>query len=875
MIDLIRGCFPAGRGPSLVVLLCIALAATAHAQTALDLEPPKMTTFVPAEYPKALLDRGLRGQVVLELDLDTEGAVKKAAIADSAGPDFDAAALEAARKLVFTPARQGGKPIAVRIKFRYEFAPEERLERRPRSASLGRYDRRGPETAPPGFSSLEGILTERGTGKPIPGALVTVPGLGAETVSDGDGRFRFGALKAGTHAVYAPGADHKPLRASATIVDGKTTTLRLRAERLSYTIYRASAEAPPEPGEVARRSLGVEEIQRIPGVNGDAFKVVQNLPGVARATAGSGQIVVRGSAPGDTIVSVEGLRIPLLYHFGGVYSVINTDLLESIDFYPGGYPVRYGRQTGGLIFARLASPKDSDRWGGYIESNVFHTGALLHGPLGKDTHLTLAGRRSYIDLLLNAFVPKSALPFTFSPRYYDYQAKLDHRFGERTDATLFLFGSDDSLTAVLSEPPAAFPAAHGNLESTSRFGALMGVLRHRGAGWNSTTTLGALLTGVDASFGDLFRLSISSREYTLRQDFVIGEGPVQLRTGLDLVCNPFAVEVYAPALRTTGERGSVQQPPSDNSRMGIQQRGFFLSPAAYFDTVLRLHPRLDVVPGVRLDLYRGDSGGESFTPRLNVRYRLTDQWTIKGATGMGSQRPQPQEVSRGFGNPSLLPFRSYESAAGFEYKVTDAIDLDIQGFRKDLWDVVVVGPGIVPTPPFVGTGTGRIVGMELLLRHKPIARFFGWLSYTLQKATRIDRPGEPERPFGWDQTHILTALGTYKLPANWEVGARFRLVTGNPMTAVATAAWNDQNDTYTPVPSACAYCDRLPTFHQLDVRVDKRWAFDSWMLNIYLDVQNVYNRGNPEAIQYNFDATQHAYATGLPIIPSLGLRGEF
>ena len=858
-----------------LAFLALLLPFAAHAQTPPDLEPPKMTTFAPATYPKALLDRGLRGQVVLELDLDTQGRVQKAAVVDSAGPDFDAAALEAARKLVFTPARQGGKAIPVRIKFRYEFAPEERLDRRPPSPSLGRYDRRGPETAPPGFSSVDGTLLERGTGKPIAGALISVPDLGAEAVSDGDGHFRFGVLKAGTHAVYVPGADHKPLRTTVTISDGKTATLKLRAERLSYTIYRASAEAPPEPGEVARRSLGVEEIQRIPGVNGDAFKVVQNLPGVARATAGSGQIVVRGSAPGDTIVSVEGVRIPLLYHFGGVYSVINTDLLDSIDFYPGGYPVRYGRQTGGLIFAHLATPKPDERWGGYLESNVFHTGALLHGPLGKDTQITIAGRRSYIDVLLNTVVPKSALPFTFSPRYYDYQAKLDHRFSERTDATLFLFGSDDALTAVLSTPPAAFPNAHGNLESTSRFGALMGVMRHRGDGWNSTTTLGALLTGLDASFGDLFRLSISSREYTLRQDFVIGDGPVQLRTGLDILCNPFSVDIYAPALRTTGEQGQVQNAPADNKRLGVQQAGFFLSPAAYFDTVLRLHPKLDVVPGVRLDLYRGDSGGETFTPRLNVRYRLTDQWTLKGATGMGSQRPQPQELGRTFGNPSLLPFRSYETAAGLEYKFTDAIDLDIQGFRKDLWDVVVVGPGIVPTPPFVGTGKGRIIGLELLLRHKAVGPFFGWLSYTLQKATRQDSPSAPERPFGWDQTHILTALGSYKLPRNWEVGARFRLVTGNPMTAVATAAWNDQNDTYTQVPSSCVNCARLPTFHQLDVRIDKRWVFDAWMLNLYLDVQNVYNRANPEAIQYNFDATQHAYATGLPIIPSFGVRGEF
>ena len=165
--------------------------------------------------------------------------------------------------------------------------------------------------------------------------------------------------------------------------------------------------------------------------------------------------------------------------------------------------------------------------------------------------------------------------------------------------------------------------------------------------------------------------------------------------------------------------------------------------------------------------------------------------------------------------------------------------------------------------------------MEVLLRRKPGSQFFGWISYTLQHATRIDHPGDPVRLFGWDQTHILTALGTYKLPLNFEIGLRFRLVTGNPTTLNGTAVYNEQTDTYQRVASACQLCARLPTFHQLDVRVDKKFIFDSWMLNLYLDVQNAYNRGNPEGVQYNYDATLSQYATGLPIIPSFGIRGEF
>lgn len=836
--------------------------------------PPELIKPAEPEYPAALDGKGVRGVVVVELDIGADGKVKKAAIAESAGPEFDAAALAAAQKLEFAPARQAGKPLAVRIRFRFQFAPRFAAERRGAVGSQGRFDRRELEVAPAGFSSLDGQIVERGTGRPVVGAAVAVPELAAEVVTDGDGRFRFGLLRAGTFELVVPGTDHKAMRQRVAIASGKTTSVKLRAERLSYTVYRATAEAPPEPGQVARRSLGVEEIQRIPGVQGDAFKVVQNLPGVARGTAGSGLLVVRGSSPMDTSINVEGVRIPLLYHFGGVYSIVNTDMLESIDFYPGGYPVRFGRQTGGLINARLAAPREEERWTGYVESNLFHTGFLAKGPLSKDTNLAIAARRSYIDAVLGLDVVAQYLPFTLAPAYYDYQVKLDHRISPRTSLTLFLFGTDDRLTALLKDPPAAFPAARGEIETVTSFATLVGVLRHSGEGWSSTTTLGATLGGGNASFGELFRFDLSNREYTLRQDFSIGQGPVVLRPGLDIFCNPFDISVYAPQVAMSSERGSGSGPPTSARSILAEQGGYFVAPAAHFDAVFKLRPDLEVVPGLRMDLFGGASGGEALTPRMNVRYNVASSVLLKGSSGMTVQRPQPQEVAKGFGNPSLLPFRSYESALGFEWKATDAIDLDIQVFNKELRDLVTFPKSVLPTAP-VNSGTGRIVGAEVLLRHKPVGRFFGWLAYTLQRATRVDAPGQPERLFGWDQTHILTALGSYKLPDNWEFGARFRLVTGNPITPVVSAVYNEKNDSYTRVASAEPNSDRLPSFHQLDVRADKKFVFDSWLLNLYLDVQNVYNHGNPENIQYNYDATRKQYATGLPIIPSIGIRAEF
>ena len=846
--------------------------ATAAVQA--QIVPPKLLKFVPAKYPRELLAKGLRGAVVLHLALDRQGAVTKVTVVKGAGPLFDAAAIEAGKQLQFTPALLDGKPVPVAIRYRYRFMPETLMTRRGHSRSLGRYERREHVWAFEGFASVTGTLLERGTGRPLVGAVVHIPKLDKEALTDTDGMFRFGVLPKGKHRLYVPGADHKPVRVTVDVQDGRTTTLILRPERKSYTLYRATAKAPPQPGEMARRSLSAEEIQRIPGVYGDSFRVVQNLPGVARA--GGGLLVVRGSAPFDTQMFIEGQRVQVFYHFGGLYSILNTDILEGVDFTAGGYPLRYGRGMGGVLTARLAIPKD-ERWNGYIETNVFHTGALIKGPINKDTHLAVAGRRSYIDAILGAVVPDGVLPFSQAPRYWDWQLKVDHRINPRTNLTAMAYGSADGVKALIDTPPSAFPDLKGDLENDTGFNAVLAVLRHDGGDWTSKTMAGVLWGGGDIRVGNLFKVEGGGQEVTVRQDFQFGKGPLAVRTGLDLYVVPFQFNAAGPAVAFTGERGTIANPPSGLARAYISKSEVIAMPGVYVDAVFRLNPQLEVVPGVRVDLFRGLGNGESLTPRLNARYIYDNKLTLKAATGTTSQPAQPPQYFEDFGNPNLLPAFSWETAGGFEYKITDWIDLDALVFYKDQWNLHVASQDLVPTVGnlFNNDGTGTIYGFEALLRHTTHGRFFGWISYTLQRATRVDHPGDPARLFGWDQTHIVTALGSYKLANNWEVGFRFRLTSGNPQTALSTAVYNEQNDTYTRIRSTCVNCTRLPAFHQLDLRIDKKWVYDRWMLNLYLDVQNVYNRMNPTFVSYNFDASKKAFGVGLPIIPSLGMRAEF
>jgi hypothetical protein len=79
---------------------------------------------------------------------------------------------------------------------------------------------------------------------------------------------------------------------------------------------------------------------------------------------------------------------------------------------------------------------------------------------------------------------------------------------------------------------------------------------------------------------------------------------------------------------------------------------------------------------------------------------------------------------------------------------------------------------------------------------------------------------------------------------------------------------------YFPIPGEQG-SERMGAWHQIDIRIDRRWVFDRWMLTAYLDVQNAYNRLNPEGYFYSYDYRDRAQISGLPIIPSLGVKGEF
>ncbi len=833
---------------------------------------PKIKTYVEPVYPPERLAKGEKADVVVELVLDATGKVTNAKIVLSGGDDFDAAALAAARQLLFEPATSDGKPIPAKIaKYRFRFDFKEV----PKEPTPGPTTK--PEVPSAPSISISGKL-KTPTEEPIAGAVVVAAasnGTKVQAVTDASGTFLFADLPDGKYELHVEVPGFAPFVADETVKKGIVTEVVYRPSLADGGIdIVVKGEKPPR--EVVKRVLEQREISRIPGTNGDALRAIQNLPGVARPPGFAGLLIIRGSAPTDTNVFIDGTLVPLVYHFGGLSSVVPTEVVEKFDFYPGNFGTEYGRVMGGIVDVALRSPTKEGAHG-LIQFDIIDGRILAEGAIDSKTRFLVAGRRSWVDVWLKPVLEKTGTGVSTAPVYYDYQLMLERDLDAKTTARLAFFGSDDRLAITLNTPSSADPAAGGDISAHTGFFRLQGrtdTLLTKDTHWINTVAYGRDV--IDFTIGDYF-FRLNSHPITYRSDLRTKlSKEIAVIGGVDFLWNPFDVTLHFPPPPQPGEAaGPFFARPAPT----LSTSSSLFRPAIY--GLLELSPTkvLKFLPGVRLD-YAKDSQQWNLSPRVAMFLDIVPEFpktTLKAAAGVFFQPPQPQESISPFGTPGLKNNRAIHYDVGAVQQLTKQVDITVDGFYKDLSDLVVRKSSASTTASgitYTNDGIGRVLGLEVLLKYKPDDRFFGWLAYTLSHSQRRDTAGAPWRNAQYDQTHIFTILGSYRLGRGWELGARWRYVSGSMFTPNHGGVSDFDAGSYAPIPSYPAFGERLPAFHQGDIRVDKVWKFSSWKLSAYLDVQNVYNHANPEGVRYNYNYSQRDIITGLPIIPNLGIRGE-
>jgi TonB family protein len=833
---------------------------------------------VEASYPRSEDAAGRSATVVLELAIDAAGAVSRAHVTQSAGPEFDAAAERAARQFVFEPAEIDGKPAPIRLLYRYEFV-------------------RKVET--PTTAELAGQVRDARTKKPLPSVHVTVDG-GATATTDVEGRFRIDALAPGKHTVTLSGDQLTDVQTTEQLEVGRRATVTYDVE-----VQDESAPAdekddlevvvtpPAVQKQVVSTVVSADEARTVPGTQGDVLKVVENLPGVARAAIGSGQLVVWGAAPQDTRVFMDGVPLPSLYHQGGFRSVIHSDMVESVELVPGGWGAEYGRGIGGLVGVHL-KPLDADGFHGSASADLLDASADVREKISERVSVEVAGRESYLEQILPLFTSRNIGEYVPIPRHYDAQARVVLRAAPGETLELGGLLSGDSVSDdVPSEDPT-------NVQTQTHSTSFQRVWLR----WKKQTADGAEIAVVPSLGFDSDSLVDQFGEVptALRVDSTLGsvraswrkqmESWLTLAVGVDaqVTLSHFSRTGSSTSPPRTGDPYVFGQPPSDQvahddgTTLSASSAPYATTDFALFDG------RLHLVPGIRIEPYLqtanrtappvGDTPPvglfEESTvvePRLSARWSPVRAMTWKVGWGIYHQPPAPADLSSVFGNPTLGIESAQHVLWGVEAGSMDTLSFEATAFLTTSKNLAVRSP--LPSPlvaqSLVDTGIGRTRGVQVLLRKQLAKKFFGWVTYTLSRSERANAPGDSFSLYDFDQTHVLSAVASYEIGAGFVVGTRARYATGYPRTPVTSSYFDVQTGTYQPFFGALN-STRIPDFIQWDIRVAKTFALGAASLETYLDVQNVTDRANPEEIVYSLDYSQRRYITGLPILPVAGAR---
>jgi hypothetical protein len=676
--------------------------------------------------------------------------------------------------------------------------------------------------------------------------------------------------------------------------------------------------APEVPEEVdvhgARHEIGVTtlssaDVREMPGAFGDPFRAIEALPGVSAVVSGLPFFYIRGAPPNDNAYFVDGIRVPFLFHVGIGEGVIHPALIDRVDFYPGAAPAAYGGSAGAVIAGETRDPAATRH--GEVEVRLIDAGALLESPLGDGRGSALvAGRYGYPGPVLGAITPSVHLG------YWDYQARVTWRVGDRDTLSVFAFGSHDYLgTAsitngqtgpIVEQLGSDFHRVDLRYDRTLVDGHL-----------RIAATVGYDLQG-GAGLGDgtaVTTVTNRSAAVRLEADKKLSS-TVRVRGGADLRLDQYGfAQGQAPSDHGGSPEGQVPSsatadPPPTNLESG-----------GYADVVWRVGPRVEVVPGVRYDAFEstrdnGPSGTRTtttvpaFDPRLSARATVAPAVAWLSALGLSHQYPALRVGAipamllsvPGFplGDSQLQTVA--QASQGAEVALPADFTLTTTGFLSawsGLTDLTTNCLQIMPatTPPQTGNAPppsppytcpngqpvhGRAYGVEVLLRRPLSKRLSGWLSYTLSRSTRDEHfitatGGDVVASVAsdYDRTHVLNAILAYDLGRRWRAGGRFVFLSGAPYSNLAGNV---------PVPPYNGY--REPPFFRVDVRLEKRWSLgaDGYFAFI-AEGQNV--TLSKEVTPFGLSCsgietsqgggrTQCAHSAVGPItIPSLGVEASF
>jgi hypothetical protein len=712
--------------------------------------------------------------------------------------------------------------------------------------------------------AFEGILLERGTKKPLKEVNIFLMPEGVKVTTGVDGKFQSDSPLPQSIIINHSGY----LRLDQSI-KSELDFNPVYLEKENYNVFETTVTSKVKKRDESLKTMTQADFLKAPGAMEDPLKAVQNLPGMANQGSGSAVVVIQGSEPDDTKYSVNGHEIPLVFHFGGISSVLYPQSIESINFLSSGYGPEYSRAIGGIINLNTKVPYQ-EQTRGAVFLDLYNIGGHVEGPASKDSSYFFGMRKSHIgEVLKVALKDNEDFDLTVAPSFSDVTSIYHKKLSDELDFDMIVFGSLDTLEFVLNEPAGNDAQVRGDFFQQTEFYRFIPRMKLKKGKDLYDFSLGygknSIIVKLGTRYFDLDTYPLTQRFEWSRDH----NDSWSSYMGLDNQFTKYNVRVNLPNFV---QQGGVNNPLAYGEDRIADLEGNEQKLGAYVRNTFRFGEKKDFEfgPNIRFDSFT--SVDESiFAPRVSLKKNHNDFTSTYFNTGIYYAEPQPQESSKEFGNPDLELEKAIHYTLGFNKDFrrgnSEGVTLNTNVFYKELSNLVV--PSIDEN--FNNKGTGKIHGFETMVRFKKNEYTLA-INYTYLKSLRSDN-FEKDYPSEFDQTHNLNLIGS-KQHGKYFFSTRLRYVTGNPYTPIAGASYDADSDVYIPE-RGDFFSKRYEPFVQLDFRIDRKVIYNTWILSYYLDIQNVTNSKNTQSIVYNYDYSDSQKISGLPILPIFGIKGEF
>ena len=716
---------------------------------------------------------------------------------------------------------------------------------------------------------IKGKVTDAINNEPIPFANILVLGADKGMTTDLDGNYEIGGLAPGLYDIRASYVGYNEQTAyEIQVTNSKPAIVNIKLEEVVQNLQEVVVKASPfrktEESPVSLRTIGVAEIQRNPGANRDISRVVQSLPGVTTSASFRNDLIIRGGAPNENRFYLDDVEVPNINHFatqgasGGPVGLINVNFIREVDFFSGAFPANRGNALSSVLNFRQRDGRD-DRLGGNFMLSATDIGLTMEGPIGEKTTFLLSARRSYLQFLFKAL----GLPFL--PTYNDFQAKVKYRIDNKNELTFIGLGAFDQFELNLE----------ANDDEEQQF--LLDQLPVSPQ-WNYTNGLTYKHYGENGFW--LFVLSrnmLNNEAEKYYQNDESSEDNLILRYRSQEAENKLRIEHTVRLGDYKFNYGAGYEYVKYNNRTfnriftsaGPQTVNYFsefdMNKYAFFAQASRklVEERLVLSLGFRMDAnsYSQEMNNplEQFSPRFSLAYALTERLSFNFNTGIYYQLPpytilgyQEEGVFVNKQN-GIKYVRNNHVVGGLEFNTAANSRITVEGYYKyyndypfllrDSLTLANLGGdfGVVGNEPAAPRSNGRSYGLELLFQQRLFKGFYGIAAYTLGWSEFEDKNGELV-PSSWDARHIFSLTAGKRFSKNWEIGINWRYQAGLPSTPFADASslvlnWNVNGR---GIPNYnLLNTRRNDASNTIDIRIDKKWFFEKWSLNVFLDIENI------------------------------------